>query len=310
MMVTSSTEEMEQDQQYLQPLLADSSSSSIGGGGGGGCNTNGLQQRRQGNGNSTLELDSKQASKDEDKQDKNAYGTCEAAKGFVQRYSGLMTLFLILGWVFVWIVSSTMEPVALGVAILLPSLVAFIVACAFGPRRVMLELQQCSGWMVLIFVLFLVATIFQEFWVLVVDALLCFGWLQSGTFWRKIWGCLMPPQDQIVMATDFHKTRSWLLVSYFSGFVALWDTQSNQEDMEQGTTTATKKYITPKLKIKVGDLPVRCAKFVTTQPWIVTVSEDQVICVFHSDTGELIHKRQLHGVDWISTVESHPHFSL
>lgn len=87
---------------------------------------------------------------------------------------------------------------------------------------------------------------------------------------------------------DFHPTQPWVLCSLFNGKLQIWN------------------YITGTLvqSITVSEKPVRSAKFVSRQNWIVAVSDDQNLHVLDERTGGHVTQFEAH-LDFIRSVDVH-----
>lgn len=96
-----------------------------------------------------------------------------------------------------------------------------------------------------------------------------------------------------VKCCDFHPTQPWVLLSLFNGELQIWN------------------YLTQTLvqTITISDKPVRCAKFIARQDWIVAVSDDQKVYVLDCKTSEHVTKFEAHS-DFIRSVDVHPTLPL
>ena len=99
---------------------------------------------------------------------------------------------------------------------------------------------------------------------------------------------LLARSDRI-KSVDLHPTESWMLVSLYNGHVHLWNYETQQLVKS----------------IKVGELPVRTARFVPRKNWIVTGADDHHVRVFDYNTLECVHAFEAHN-DYVRSIAVHP----
>eukprot|EP01112_Ceratiomyxa_fruticulosa_P007271 TRINITY_DN1880_c0_g1_i3.p1 TRINITY_DN1880_c0_g1~~TRINITY_DN1880_c0_g1_i3.p1 ORF type:complete len:456 (+),score=85.81 TRINITY_DN1880_c0_g1_i3:117-1370(+) len=102
-----------------------------------------------------------------------------------------------------------------------------------------------------------------------------------------------------VKCCDFHPSEPWVLVSLFNGFVYVWDYELKEVVMHFEVDDLPNK--TP----RIGELPVRAAKFIPRKGWIVTGSSDGHIRVFDYHAVKKITSFRAHN-DYIRDIIVHP----
>lgn len=94
-----------------------------------------------------------------------------------------------------------------------------------------------------------------------------------------------------VKSVDLHPTETWLLVGLYNGNVHIWNYESSQ--LVKSFEVCT-KFWPDTLKIQVGDLPVRTAKFIARKSWVVVGSDDMMLRIFNYNTQERVHQFEAH----------------
>uniref|UniRef100_A0ABM0MQM6 Beta'-coat protein n=1 Tax=Saccoglossus kowalevskii TaxID=10224 RepID=A0ABM0MQM6_SACKO len=92
-----------------------------------------------------------------------------------------------------------------------------------------------------------------------------------------------------VKCIDIHPREPWVLLSYFTGSVQIWN---------YTTKTLIKTF-------EVIDLPIRAAKFISRKNWFITASDDMFLRVFNYNTQERINAFDAH-TDFIRSLAVHP----
>jgi len=92
-----------------------------------------------------------------------------------------------------------------------------------------------------------------------------------------------------VKSVDIHPSESWALAALYSGNVLIWDYE---------TATCVKSF-------ELGELPVRCAKFVPRKQWFIAASDDMRVRVYNYNTMEKVKDFEAHN-DYIRYLEVHP----
>lgn len=91
-----------------------------------------------------------------------------------------------------------------------------------------------------------------------------------------------------VKCVDLHPLEPWMLCSLYSGYVHVWNYESQQ---------LVKSF-------EVSDMPVRCAKFVARKNWILSGSDDMQLRVFNYNTLERVQQFEAHS-DYIRCIAVH-----
>jgi len=92
-----------------------------------------------------------------------------------------------------------------------------------------------------------------------------------------------------VKSVDLHPSEPWMLASLYNGNVHIWNVENQQ---------IVKTF-------EVCDLPVRVAKFVARQHWVITGSDDMKIRIFNYNTLDRVHQFEAHA-DYIRSIAIHP----
>ncbi|CAL5444003.1 unnamed protein product [Camellia sinensis] len=96
-------------------------------------------------------------------------------------------------------------------------------------------------------------------------------------------------RSERVKSLDFHPTKPWILTSLHSGTICIWNYQSQVIEKS----------------INVTESPVRSAKFVAHEQWIVAGADDKFIRVYKFNSDEKIKEFEAH-TDYIRSVVVHP----
>ncbi|WVZ01142.1 hypothetical protein V8G54_027211 [Vigna mungo] len=92
-----------------------------------------------------------------------------------------------------------------------------------------------------------------------------------------------------VKSVDLHPTQPWILLGLYSGTVSIWNYQTKAEEKS----------------LKVSESPVRSAKFIARENWIVAATDDKYIRVYSYDKMEKIVEFEEHK-DYIRSLAVHP----
>ncbi|XVF74622.1 hypothetical protein PTKIN_Ptkin13bG0126200 [Pterospermum kingtungense] len=93
-----------------------------------------------------------------------------------------------------------------------------------------------------------------------------------------------------VKSVDLHPTKPWILAALHSGNVCVWDYQLQKIEKSFKVTES---------------VPVRSAKFIERENWIVVGADDGLIRIYNYDTLEMIKQIEAH-TDFIRNLAVHP----
>ena len=96
-------------------------------------------------------------------------------------------------------------------------------------------------------------------------------------------------RSERVNSVDLHPTSPWILVSLCNGNVHIWNYE-NQQLVNS---------------FQVCDFPVRAARFVAREGWIVTGSDDMYIRVYNYNTWARVHQFEAH-FNFLRSIAVHP----
>ncbi|KAK7261842.1 hypothetical protein RIF29_28165 [Crotalaria pallida] len=91
-----------------------------------------------------------------------------------------------------------------------------------------------------------------------------------------------------VKSVDLHPTEPWILVGLYSGTISIWNYLTKTEEKS----------------LKISELPVRSAKFITRENWIIAATDDKCIRVFNYEKMEKIIEFEGHA-DYIRSLVVH-----
>ncbi|KAK8664248.1 hypothetical protein V6N13_084046 [Hibiscus sabdariffa] len=92
-----------------------------------------------------------------------------------------------------------------------------------------------------------------------------------------------------VKCVDLHSSKPWILAAVYSGDVCIWNYHSQKIEKS----------------FKVTESPVRSAKFIERENWIVVGADDGLLRVYNCDTMEMIKEIEAH-TDYIRCLAVHP----
>ncbi|CAI8611878.1 unnamed protein product [Vicia faba] len=92
-----------------------------------------------------------------------------------------------------------------------------------------------------------------------------------------------------VKSVDMHPTEPWVLVGLYSGTISIWNYQTKVEEKT----------------LKISELPVRSAKFIVRENWIIAATDDKYIRVYNYEKMEKIIEFEGHK-DYIRSLDVHP----
>ncbi|CAK8535759.1 unnamed protein product [Lathyrus sativus] len=92
-----------------------------------------------------------------------------------------------------------------------------------------------------------------------------------------------------VKSVDMHPTEPWVLLGLYSGTISIWNYQTKVEEKS----------------LKISESPVRSAKFIVRENWIIAASDDKYIRVYNHEKMEKIIEFEGHK-DYIRSLDIHP----